>query len=99
MLDLMKKAMLIGLGLTSMTRDKVEQFAREISEDSKLSEEEGKKLVEEMVRQSDEARANMEKEVRGLVKKTMEKLNIPSRTEIQNLADRIEALEDLHKGG
>ena len=99
MLDLMKKAMLIGLGLTSMTRDKVEQFAREISEDSKLSEEEGKKLVEEMVRQSDEARVNMEKEVRGLVKKTMEKLNIPSRTEIQNLADRIEALEDLHKGG
>ena len=82
-----------------MTRDKVEQFAREISEDSKLSEEEGKKLVEEMVRQSDEARVNMEKEVRGLVKKTMEKLNIPSRTEIQNLADRIEALEDLHKGG
>ena len=99
MLDLMKKAMLIGLGITSMTRDKVEQFAREISEDSKLSEEEGKKLVEEMVRQSDEARVNMEKEVRGLVKKTMEKLNIPSRTEIQNLADRIEALEDLHKGG
>ena len=44
MLDLMKKAMLIGLGITSMTRDKVEQFAREISEDSKLSEEEGKKL-------------------------------------------------------
>jgi polyhydroxyalkanoate synthesis regulator phasin len=99
MLDLMKKAMLIGLGLTSMTRDKVEQFAKEISEDSKLSEEEGKKLVEEMVRQSDEARANMEKEVRGLVKKTMEKLNIPSRTEMRDLADRIEALEDLHKGG
>ena len=99
MLDLMKKAMLIGLGLTSMTRDKIEQFAKEISEDSKLSEEEGKKLVEEMVRQSDDARANMEKEVRGLVRKTLERLNIPSRTEMKDLADRIEALEDLHKGG
>lgn len=99
MLDLMKKSMLIGLGLTSMTRDKIEQFAREISEDSKLSEEEGKKLAEEMVRQSDEARANMEKEVRGLVKKATEKLNIPSRAEMRDLADRIEALEDLHKGG
>ncbi|MEA3253783.1 MAG: hypothetical protein U9Q17_02410 [Chloroflexota bacterium] len=99
MLDLMKKSMLIGLGLTSMTRDKIEQFAREVSEDSKLSEEEGKKLVEEMVRQSDEARTNMEKEVRVLVKKATEKLNIPSRAEMRDLADRIEALEDLHKGG
>jgi polyhydroxyalkanoate synthesis regulator phasin len=44
MLDLLKKTILTGIGIASMTKDKVEELAKKIVKETKLSEEEGKKL-------------------------------------------------------
>ena len=44
MFDLIKKTMLTGVGLAAMTKDKVEELAKELSKKGKLSEKEGKDL-------------------------------------------------------
>ena len=46
MIDQLKKNMFIGIGLMSMTKERVREFGRKLAEDSKLSEAEGEKLVE-----------------------------------------------------
>jgi len=93
MFDLLKKATLMGIGITSMTKDKIEALAKEIIEEGKLSEEEGKKLVEGLLKQSDEARKDFESRGEKLVKSTLEKLDIPSRAEMAKLQTRIKKLE------
>ncbi|AZR74241.1 hypothetical protein BBF96_13035 [Anoxybacter fermentans] len=98
MLDLLKKTVLIGIGIASMTKDKIEELAKKIAEESKLSEEEGKKLVEDLLRQSDEARKHLESQVEKLVKNVLEKLDIPSREDLQKLENRIKKLENLNQG-
>ena len=93
MFDLLKKATLMGIGITSMTKDKIEELAKEIVEEGKLSEEEGKKLVEDLLKQSDEARKDLESRVEKLVKSALEKLDIPSYAEVEKLEVRIKKLE------
>ena len=93
MFDLLRKATLMGIGITSMTKDKIEELAKEIVEEGKLSEEEGKKLVEDLLKQADEARNELESRVEKLVRSALEKLDIPSRAEVEKLKVRIKKLE------
>jgi len=97
MLDIARKTILLGIGLASMTRDKIEEAAKKIAEEDKLSKEEGRKLAEDLLKQSDEAKKNLKDQVEKLVENTLEKLNIPSRKDLQKLEERIKKLEVLQK--
>jgi len=97
MLDLLRKSVLIGIGLAAMTKDKVEEVARKIAEENNLSEEEGRKLAEDLLKRSDEAKENLKGQVERLVKSTLEKLDIPSRADLQKLEERIQKLEQLQQ--
>jgi len=97
MLDITRKTILLGIGLAAMTRDKIEDVAKKIVEEDKLSEEEGRKLTDDLLKQSEEARKNLKGDVEKFVDKTLEKLNSPSRKDLQKLEERINKLEKLQK--
>ena len=50
----LKKVLLAGIGLTSMTVDKADSFVKELVEKGRLTVEEGKELEQELKRQSKE---------------------------------------------
>jgi polyhydroxyalkanoate synthesis regulator phasin len=60
MFDIIKKTMLTGVGLAAMTKDKVEELAKELAEKGKLSEKEGRDLVDELLKKSEQARKDLE---------------------------------------
>lgn len=97
MLDIARKTILLGIGLASMTRDKIEELAKKIAEEDKLSKEEGRKLAEDLLKQSDEVTKNLKDQVEKFVKNTLEKLDSPSRKDLQKLEERIKKLEELQK--
>ena len=95
MFDLLKKTILTGIGITSMTKDKIEKLGKKISEESKLTAEEGKKFVNDLLKQSEKARENLEAQVQKFVKNALEKLDIPTREDLNRLEKRIKKLENL----
>jgi len=95
MFELLKKTMLTGIGIASMTKDKIEELGKKISAESKLTEEEGKKMVNDLLKQSEKAREDLENQVQKLVKKSLEKLDIPIREDFNRLEKRIKKLENL----
>ena len=95
MFELLKKTMLTGIGIASMTKDKIEELGKKISEESKLTEEEGKKMINDLLKQSEKAREDLENQVQKLVKKALEKLDIPTREDFNRLEKRIIKLENL----
>ena len=97
MLDLVRKSILLGIGLASMTKDKIEELASKIAEEDNLSKEEGRKLAEDLLKQSDEARKNLQGQVEKFVKNTLEKLDIPSHKDLQELEERLKKLEELQQ--
>ena len=94
MLDLTRKAILTSIGLGLIAKDKIDEAVQKIREENKLTEEESRKLAKELLDQSEEARKNIEEEVKGMVADTMKNLNIPSRKDFEDLKARIEKLED-----
>jgi polyhydroxyalkanoate synthesis regulator phasin len=76
MSDLINKALLCGLGLASLTKDAIQKTAEDFVSQSKLSEEEGKKLVADWHRRATEAQSALEKKIDSAVHKALTKLNL-----------------------
>lgn len=93
MFEMLKKTILFGAGLASMTGEKLEKFVDEMVKKGEISEKEGRELVDDLIARSKKARADLEAKISATVEKTMERLNVPSRSEIEKLRARIEELE------
>ena len=89
MSDLFKKAMYMGVGMAELTREKLEEFSREMIEKGELSEKEGRRLVDEMLRKSEEARKSLEKKVDATVEKALGRINIATRDDLENLEKKL----------
>jgi len=97
MFDFLKKGAFLGLGLAAITKEKVEEFAKKIIEEKNLSEDEGRKLVDELQREAEMAKKRIESLVEEFVKKSLVKLDIPSISDIKKFELRIRKLEELAK--
>lgn len=93
MFDMLKKTMLFGAGLASMTREKMEKFVDDMVKRGEISEKEGRELVDDLIARSKNARQEFEEGVSKAVARTLERLNIPQRSEIEKIWAKIEELE------
>jgi polyhydroxyalkanoate synthesis regulator phasin len=95
--ETLKKTLYAGVGLAFLTRDKIEELGKRLAEEAKLSEADGKKFIDEILRKSEEAKASFEKALNGAVASALEKIDIPRRSELKALEDRVKALEAASK--
>jgi len=93
MFDLIKKAMLTGVGLAVMSKEKAEAMAREIAETAKLSSDKGQEFVDEIVGKSEKMRKDLEERIQRIVNETLKRADVPSRDDFDQLRARIEELE------
>jgi polyhydroxyalkanoate synthesis regulator phasin len=93
MVDLLKKALYASMGLAFMTKEKIEETVKNLAKEARVSETEGRKLVEDMLKKSAEARTALEATVAKTVEAMLKKLSLPSRKEYEALENRITALE------
>src|SRR5271166_6312698 len=92
MSDLMSRALLCGLGLASLTKDAIQKTADELVKQSKISEEEGRKLVKDLQRRSTQVQKSLEKTVNASVHKMLENLNLPAI-----ISERLKGVEAAEK--
>ncbi len=93
MADFIKKSMLMGFGLVSLTREKAETFIDDLIKRGELSEKEGRDAVDELVEKSKELKKDLSHKVESIVSDTIKKMNIPTRSEIDELKKKIAELE------
>ncbi len=91
MMDFIKKSMIMGLGLASMTKERIETMADELSKYSKMTEEEGQKLADYLQKESVKARDDMQATIARMVDKAVSKM--PCDRRINALEARIAELE------
>ena len=89
MIDLLKNAFYTGLGAAELTREKVEELARDLAEKGKVSESDMKKFVDEAIAKSDERKEQLRKQLEKITEETMKKMNLVSRNDLDALEIRI----------
>lgn len=93
MLDAMYKTFLVGVGLAAATKEKIDAHVKELVEKGRLSAQEGRELADGMLKKSEQARKDLQKQVEKWAQRALAKLNVPSRQELEKLAARVEKLE------
>ena len=93
MSDLIKKTILTGLGIASLTKGKAESLVQDLIKEGEVSEGEGSKLVKELLEKVEDNKKTMENKIEKTVYDVLKKLNIPSRKDITSLNSKIEKLE------
>lgn len=87
-MDELKKVLLAGIGLTSMTLEKADAFVKELVEKGRLTVEEGKELQSELKRKGEDE-----------AKELLDQLDVKTKTvryatkeDVSRLEDKLDAL-------
>jgi polyhydroxyalkanoate synthesis regulator phasin len=94
MIDLIKKAVLTGVGIASLTKDKIEDLAKELVVNGKVSEQEGEKLVQEMLNRVEESREKVKSQTESIVQDTITKMKLARVEDIELLKGEVERLSE-----
>lgn len=95
MFDLVRKSMLAGVGLALKAWDEVEDLAKEVAEQSKMTEKEGRKFIDEIQGRYEEAQKKLEERVEKSVKEILKKADVVTQDELKGLKKEIRDLKKL----
>lgn len=98
MLDLFKKSILTGLGLALKTRDEVEDLAKNWAQKQRMSEQEGKSFLDDMMKKYDDSVEKLEEKVERTVKDVLKKMQIATRDEVEALHREVAQLKEMVGG-
>jgi len=93
MLELIEKVVMTTIGVAAITQKKAEELVAEMKDKYKLSEEEGKNLVERIQTIARENREKVREMAENEVQKVVERLGLVSVDELERLKKRVQELE------
>ncbi len=86
--DVVRNALLAGYGV----QEKVKELIDDLVKKGELSESQGAKLVREWSEKADKSSSEWNKSLSDIMTKTLEKMNIPTRDDIEKLNKKINHL-------
>ncbi|WP_299977213.1 phasin family protein [Desulfobacula sp.] len=92
MFEYLKKSLLTGVGLALRSKKEIEDLAKEFAKNSKMDQDEAKDFLKECQQKYEDAKADFDKKIEKTIEKILLKLDLPSKSDIKTLNDRIDNL-------
>ncbi|NVO84362.1 phasin family protein [Hymenobacter terrestris] len=83
--DLFKKFVNAGVGFVSLTNDRVQKTIDSLVKESKLSEKEGAKIMDDLKKNTDAKRKELEKQAQSLASKMLKTVGVAPNSELEEL--------------
>ncbi|WP_375434059.1 phasin family protein [uncultured Hymenobacter sp.] len=83
--DLFKKFINAGIGFVSLTTDRVQKTIDTLVQESKLSEQEGAKIMDELKQNGETKRKELEKQVQSIASRVMKTVGVAPNSEVEEL--------------
>nr|WP_321466626.1 hypothetical protein [uncultured Desulfobulbus sp.] len=93
MKEMLKNVVYAGIGAAFLTKEKVEDLSRDLIEKGKMSQEEGKQFVDDLIRKSEKAKDQLDLWINKRVEDRINQLNLATKDEIAELQRKIEELQ------
>jgi polyhydroxyalkanoate synthesis regulator phasin len=84
-----RKVVLAGFGAVGLAQDELEEFINRLVERGEIAEKDARKLMHEV---TDKRRKTAEKAMDKRLDEVLERMNVPSKTDIEALSHKITAL-------
>ncbi len=96
--DTVRSVLLAGIGALALTKDEVQDILNRLVERGELAERDARKLFEELKERPKKGMGEWEerlgKALEPHLQRVLERLNLPTREDVQALSERIRALEE-----
>lgn len=86
--DIVKKALFAGLG----AQEKVKELIDELVKKGELNKSQGARIIKAWTERASKKREDISKNLSELISKTIEKMNLPTKDDIEKLNEKIENL-------
>jgi polyhydroxyalkanoate synthesis regulator phasin len=83
--EAVRKAFLFGLGVVALSKEKAEAFVKDLKENKNVTPEEGKKLVNEMMKKSNDFMARVRKDIRKQVRKAVSEMGVATKEDLEKM--------------
>jgi len=94
-MDTLKNIIYAGVGLASTTSEKIKETIDELVEKGKISDTEGKKIIDDFLNSTEDKRAEFENKLKKTGEKISEKFDFLNKEkEVDSLKAKIEELEN-----
>lgn len=93
MSDMFKKMGLFGIGILTLTQEKIEEFSQEMIKKGEISREEGKKFVKEVLSEKEKQLKDIEEKINEKVRENLKQSGVVMKSDIEALEKKIEKLE------
>ena len=92
--DFFKNVIYAGVGLASVTVEKIEETIKPLVEKGQISDSEGKKIVEDFFKKTEEKTEQFETKLRDVVKDVVSKFDFLRTDDMESLRKRVTELEN-----
>ncbi len=86
--DIIRKTLLAGVGL----QEKFSEFVDDFVKKGELSQSQGAKLIREWTDMAEKSTSEFNKSVGDVVEKALQKMNLPTRDDVETLSRKVQAL-------
>lgn len=93
MKEMLKNVLYAGIGAAFLTKEKIEELKGELIAKGKISQEEGKQFVDDLLRKSEKAKDQLDLWINRRVEERIKQLNLATKDEVAELQRKVEELQ------
>jgi poly(hydroxyalkanoate) granule-associated protein len=94
--EMVHRVLLASIGAVALAQEEVEEFVNRLIERGEIAEKDGKKVVKDVMenrkKQAQKSAHKVDDEVNKQVEQILERLNVPSKADIDTLSEKIASL-------
>ncbi|NNK14011.1 MAG: hypothetical protein HKP52_07220 [Desulfofustis sp.] len=95
MKDVLKNMFYIGAGAAFLTKEKLEELRTELIEKGKMTQDEGRQFIDDMVKKSEEAKSQVDQQIHDAITARLKNMDIATGEDIAKLRSQIEELKAM----
>lgn len=89
MKDIVKKAALFGVGVAAMSQDQINKFVKQLEKRKIINVKEGKKLVNELLKESKKSQKKLQREVEKQTKAALTNILSTAKKDLARLEKKL----------
>ena len=95
MADIIEKGLFLGLGALALTREKAEVLVNELIEKGKLTREDSKNVIDELMSRAEDEKKALEERIDKALDSAVERLSLATTKDIDQLKKQLKKIEKL----
>ncbi|NOR24238.1 MAG: hypothetical protein GQ542_07555 [Desulforhopalus sp.] len=89
----MKSVVYTGIGAAFLTKEKIEALRDDLVEQGKISQDEGKQFVDELVKKTASIMDSLDLKISQIIEEKIKQLDIPTNADFADLRRQVEELQ------